>query len=210
MAKLIATLTFLALVSLGLHELPRPQAEAATVDRSRGLTFAPEVSPSDRAWILESVAKARPEAARLLDEIDGKVTIRAFHAPDSWYLGLAAPVGPDRYEVRVNVARLNGSRTIDRDTIVLHELAHVVDFALIDAGLRDRLAAQVPATGVCHRGLADCASAQERFADTFAKWALRGAVSITGAGYSIPAPASLEDWGAPLAKLAIELDVRSR
>ena len=54
---------------------------------------------------------------------------------------------------------------------------------------------------------ADCAPDQERFADTFAKWALRGAVSITGAGYNLPAPASLEDWGAPLSSLAIELDV---
>ena len=47
--------------------------------------------------------------------------------------------------------------------------------------------------------------AQERFADTFAKWALRGEMSITGAGYSLAAPASLEDWGAPLARMAVEL-----
>jgi hypothetical protein len=34
---------------------------------------------------------------------------------------------------------------------------------------------------------------------------LRGAVSVTGAGYSIPMPASLEDWGAPLGLLAAHL-----
>ena len=69
----------------------------------------------------------------------------------------------------------------------------------------------MPTSGVCPQGIrGDCAQAQERFADTFAKWALRGAVSITGAGYSLAAPASLEDWGAPLARLAIELDVASR
>ena len=65
----------------------------------------------------------------------------------------------------------------------------------------------MPRTGVCHAQLADCATPQERFADTFAKWALRGAVSIAGAGYSLPAPASLEDWGAPLARLAISIEV---
>jgi hypothetical protein len=32
-------------------------------------------------------------------------------------------------------------------------------------------------------------------------------VSLTGAGYNVPPPPSLEDWGAPLAALAIELDV---
>ena len=49
-----------------------------------------------------------------------------------------------------------------------------------------------------------------RFADTFAKWALRGAVSAIGAGYSVLPPASLEDWGAPLSLLAIQIDVASR
>jgi hypothetical protein len=194
-----------------LQAQPRPEAEAATVaERARGLTFAPGVAAADREWILAAVAKARPEAARLIDEVDGLITVSTFAAPDAWLLGLARPAGVKRYEVRLNVARLNGSRQIDRDSVTLHELGHVVDHALVDDGLRDALSAQLPVTGVCRGGSADCASPQERFADTFAKWALRGAVSITGAGYNLPAPASLEDWGAPLAALAIELDVRSR
>ena len=77
--------------------------------------------------------------------------------------------------------------------MTLHELGHVVDLAILDDAARDRLAAQVPLTGVATAKRADCAAPQERFADTFAKWALRGAVSITGAGHSLPAPASLED-----------------
>ena len=94
---------------------------------------------------------------------------------------------------------------------MIHELGHVVDYALVPDALRDRLAAAVPRTGACPEGVrADCAQAQERFADTFAKWALRGAVSAVGAGYSLPAPASLEDWGAPLAELAVELEVAAR
>ena len=92
---------------------------------------------------------------------------------------------------------------------MIHELGHVVDFALVPDALRDRLAAGVPSTGVCLEAIyADCAAAQEKFADTFTKWALRGNVSIAGAGYSLPAPASLEDWGAPLA-LAVKLEVTS-
>ena len=46
----------------------------------------------------------------------------------------------------------------------------------------------------------------ERFADTFAKWALRGRFSLAGSGYGIPTPPSLEDWGRPLGRLALELD----
>jgi len=206
MDKLVAVLVVCALVSLGLKELPRPSAEAAVPARAQGLAFAPEVAPSDRAWVLAAVAKARPEAARLIDEVDGLVTVRTYGAPGAGELGWAQQLAPGRYELRLNVALLNGRRKIDRDMVVLHELGHVVDFALVAGGLRDRLAAALPRTGVCLGRRADCATAQERFADTFAKWALRGAVSVTGAGYGVPAPASLEDWGAPLAALAARLD----
>jgi hypothetical protein len=37
---------------------------------------------------------------------------------------------------------------------------------------------------------------------------LRGAVSVAGAGYGVAAPASLEDWGAPLTALGVELATR--
>jgi hypothetical protein len=49
---------------------------------------------------------------------------------------------------------------------------------------------------------------EERFADTFAKWALGGRISLAGSGYGIPAPASIEDWGAPLGLLAAQLNTR--
>ena len=45
-------------------------------------------------------------------------------------------------------------------------------------------------------------------ADTFAKWALRGRISLAGSGYGIPAPASIEDWGRPLGLLAAQLNAR--
>ncbi len=215
---LVLRFGFLAVLILGtfavLKAQPGPEAEAATLkitaaERTRGLTFTSGVAAADREWILAAVAKARPEAARLIDEVDGLVTVSTFSAPDDWVLGIARPLGTKSYEVRLNVARLNGTRQIDRDSVTLHEFGHVVDHAILDDVVRNELADQVPHTGVCDGALADCASPEERFADTFAKWALRGAVSLTGAGYSLPAPASLEDWGAPLSALAIELEVAS-
>ena len=42
------------------------------------------------------------------------------------------------------VAYLDGDRKVDRDTTVVHELGHVIDFALMPDELRDQLAAQLP------------------------------------------------------------------
>ena len=171
------------------------ELEITAAERARGLTFDAGVAPRDREWILAAVAKARPEAARLIDEVDGLVTVKTFADPDAWALGWAQIKGVKRYELRLNVSRLNGSRRIDRDMVTLHELGHVIDFAILDdaacaTGSRPRC----PRRASAMRSWPTARTPQERFADTFAKWALRGAVSITGAGYSLPAPASLEDW----------------
>jgi len=173
-------------------------------DRAAGLTFE-GVAPADRAWIEAAVAKARPEAATLIQEIDGLVTIRTTSLPGAPWVGVTSPAG-GRYTVGFNLAYLDGERKADRDVTVLHELGHVIDFVLVDDAERDRLAAQVPVSGGCFTAdTGDCTAPEERFADTFAKWALRGAVSAAGAGYGVPMPASIEDWGAPLGVLAARL-----
>jgi hypothetical protein len=47
-----------------------------------------------------------------------------------------------------------------------------------------------------------CAPQQERFAESFAKWA-SGDIGVNlYAGYAVPPPGDLEAWGAPLAALA--------
>ncbi|HEY6888654.1 MAG TPA: hypothetical protein VI300_12770 [Solirubrobacter sp.] len=206
----IAVLSALgALTAYALRPANKPVAQAATA--SGGLTFAPDFPAADRAWVLAAIANARPEARQLIDDVDGRTRITAFYEPYGYWLGWAQTVAPNRYEVRLNLARLDGRRKIDRDTVTLHELGHVVDFALVPDTLRDQLAAHVPTSGACPDGIqGDCAAAPERFADTFAKWALRGAVSAVGAGYSLASPRSLEDWGAPLSELAIELNVAAR
>jgi hypothetical protein len=191
----------------------RAPSEAAITPAVRAATFrfAADVTPADRAWILAAVAGARPEARRLIDEVDGRVEI-ATMPPGPLAIGLAE-LRPGRYIVRLDVTSLDGRRVIDRSTALLHELGHVVDYALLSQALRRRLDAGIPRTGSCgppaiREPIGDCAAREERFADTFAKWALRGAVSVAGAGYGIPMPASLEDWGAPLEQLAAGLPAR--
>jgi hypothetical protein len=189
-------------------------ADASALDsdvRAATLRFADAVAPHDREWILEAIGKVRPEARQLIDDIDGMTTVTTFNEPDGVAVGLMRESAPGRYEVSFNLAYLDGERKLDRDSTVAHELGHVIDVALVAPELRDRLAASLPVVGGCvSADTGDCTSPAERFADTFAKWALRGEVSAAGAGYAVATPASLEDWGAPLAALAVEIDVASR
>ena len=173
--------------------------------RAAGLRYAASVTPAQREWISAAIARARPEAARLIAEVDGLVTIGAY-AEHGETLGITR--GSERgFTVDFNVARLDGDSAMHRATVVLHELGHVIDFALVPEDLNTALDAQIPRGGPC--GLAiDCELMEERFADTFAKWALKGAVAEIGAGYGIAMPRSLEDWGAPLAKLGFALPQR--
>ncbi len=176
--------------------------------RAAGFGFGPDVSASDRAWIEAALASARPEALTLISEIDGTVVLGATPGP---MMGVTR-LGLEPTRVELNFTELNGRRIIDRGNVLLHELGHVVDYKLVDQPLNDRVDAGIPRSGACgeHFGVRTgvCAEPEERFADTFAKWALRGRVSGLGAGYGIPTPSSLEDWGAPLAVLAREVSLR--
>jgi hypothetical protein len=183
-------------------------APVAPEVKARGLTWSPEVAPADREWIEAALSAARPEAHQLIDDVDGMVEVRTNDEPSARTVGTTQPLAKDRYIVTFNIGVLDADRKIDRAQVALHEFGHVIDFALVDPALRDQLAAALPSTGACYTpDTGDCTAPEERFADTFAKWALRGAVSAVGAGYSVATPASLEDWGAPLSALAISVDV---
>jgi hypothetical protein len=176
--------------------------------RGAGLRFGPEVSSGDREWILAGIARARPEARRLIAEADGMVTITTAGTGTPMGLTEAGPMG---FRLWLNVNRLDGTRRIDRDTVLLHEMGHVVDFALIPAAVGRQLDDGIPRGGPCtpQDGVyGNCAPAEERIADTFAKWALDGSVSMVGAGYAIATPPSLDAWGAPLAAIAARLPQR--
>lgn len=186
-------------------------AEISDETRAAGLRFAPGVTPQDRAWILAAVQAARPEAQQLIAEVDGLVEIRT-DLPYGEAIGLAQ-LSSDGAVVSFDLQSLNGDRALDRNVVVLHELGHVIDHQLIPDELVEQLDRGIPRVGTCQPAAAAlpvgaCTAVEERFADTFAKWALRGRFSLAGSGYGIPAPASIEDWGAPLGRLAVQLNVR--
>lgn len=179
--------------------------------RAAGLRFGPEVSESDRTWVLAAVAAARPEAQRLIDEVDGLVTVET--QPDLGQAIGLAKLRSDSATIVFATAALNGDRALDRNVAVLHELGHVVDHMLVPDEVVEQLDAGIPRLGSCQSpsdAVGPCTAIEERFADTFAKWALGGRVSLAGSGYGIPAPASIEDWGAPLGLLAAQLNLQQR
>jgi hypothetical protein len=200
-----------ACAAVALTGCGKDESAIDTQVKAASFTFDPTVGPDDQKWILDAVNKVRPEARQLIDDVDGMVTISMFSEPNGRAVGMARQVEPGRFEVTFNRAYLDGERKADRDVTVVHELGHVIDFALMPDEMLGRLAAQLPSSGTCLTAeTGDCTAPEERFADTFAKWALRGAVSAYGAGYSTLPPASLENWGAPLATLAIQVEVASR
>ena len=184
-----------------------PRITAA--EREATARFAAGVPEADRTWIVAAVAAARPEAQRLIAEVVGLVEYQV-HRGDP--LGVTrSRVGPDGAEfvISFDVGSLDGYRRQDRDVTVLHEYGHAIDLALVPEATNDALEAGIPRTGTCGNyggaSTGTCAEPAERFADTFAKWALRGKVSAVGAGYEVANPPSLEDWGAPLATLSVQL-----
>jgi uncharacterized protein YaiI (UPF0178 family) len=191
-----------ALIASG-QEPDRPPREAS-------LQFAAGMSEKDRAWVRAAIASARPEAQRLIDEIDGLVEVSTQASrPDA--IGMAH-LSEGSALITLDTALLNADRVIDRDVVVLHELGHVIDHMLVPDELVMQLDAAIP-RGTCQSmvdAIGACTAIEERFADTFAKWALRGRVSMAGSGYGIPTPSSLEDWGAPLGRLAAQLTVEAR
>jgi hypothetical protein len=202
-----------AIFAVVLHAQSRADGEPEITPQIRAATLNLDgVAPQDRAWIQNAIATARPEAQRLIAEIDGLVTVRTdlrqAGVPED-AIGLTRSNGAGA-DIVLGVDRLNSDRAIDRGMVVLHEFGHVIDFLLVDDKLMTQLDAGIPASRECGEaldGAGGCNAVQERFADTFAKWALRGRFSIAGAGYGVPTPPSLEDWGMPLGALAIQLDM---
>lgn len=166
--------------------------------------FDPSVARADRDAFLGAVAAARPEARRLIALVDGLVAVRIGPTGIAGAIGLTED-GEPGYRVTIDlglvVARY-GPRGVERT--VLHELGHVVDNALLTDHVVAALDAGVPAGWGCEQGkLGACANREERFAESFAKWALGDIGVNLEIGYKVPPPAApLDVWGAPLARLA--------
>jgi hypothetical protein len=177
--------------------------------RRAGLRFEARTPPADRQVFLDAVTAARPDARRLIGLVDGLVEVRIGPTGTPGAIGLTQGVGPgvvpSRYHVTLDlglVAARYGPRGIQRT--VLHELGHVVDFALVTDDAMAGLDAGIPPGIGCDEGvLGACATRQERFAESFAKWALGDIGVNLEIGYKVPPPsAPLDVWGAPLARLA--------
>ncbi len=205
-----AIVAVVAILGLVVHGRPggasavSAPARAISAARERAtFTFAPGVDPLNRNAVLRAVASADPAAQRLIARIDGLTTIAVGPAPTG-AAGVTRGAG-DHFDVLLDVGgtfqRL-GQRGVDR--LVLHELGHVVDFALVPAALEASLDAGTPPGLPCPAGtpIGACAPRAERFAESFAKWAMNDIGIDLYIGYAVPPPPDLAAWAAPLTRLA--------
>jgi hypothetical protein len=203
--RLVLPLLALAGLVWALHAVTaQPEQRAARATTPGTFRFDARVAPADREAFLAAVTAARPAARRLIGEVDGLVDVHVGPTGVPGAIGLTESDG-GRYRVTVDlglVARRYGERGIART--VLHELGHVIDGALVSDALSARLDAEIPTGLGCEDGkLGACASRQERFAETFAKWALGDIGVNLDVGYKVPPPSvPLDTWGEPLAHLA--------
>ena len=186
-----------------LTPAPRGPNEIPAEIEAAGLRFAATVAPGDRDAVLGAIARARPEARALIERVDGLVTVEVGSTGEP-AVGLTAGNRDDGYRVTLDlhsVLQRMGERGLSR--LVLHELGHVVDHALLDAGRQRALDAPIPTGYACGPGevTSACATREERFAETFAKWA-SGDIGINvSLGYKVMPPGDLEAWGAGLSGL---------
>jgi hypothetical protein len=179
-----------------------PKITAA--DRAATFAFAPTTAPADRDAVLAAVADARPPARRLIGIVDGLTDVRVGPTGTTGVVGLTES-RDGRYTVTLDlrtVAGRYGRRGIDR--VVLHELGHVIDSALVPPETMATLQAGIPSGYGCEDGVSGgCATEPERFAESFAKWATGDIGVDLYIGYKVPPPGpTLDAWGAPLAQLA--------
>jgi hypothetical protein len=196
-------LSAVAVLALGVLLAARGHRGEAAAPRDHGsLRFAASVPESDRRLVLREIALARPEARRLIGRVDGFVTISVGDAS----AGGAGAVGltrgtSDGFDVTLNLAAVwgaQGERGVQR--LVLHELGHVVDAALVKPELGARLDALIPGPYGCdpREPVIGCAPREERFAETFAKWCTGDIGFNLEIGYRVAPPASLQEWGGQL------------
>lgn len=118
-----------------------PQLTQGQIDA--GMTFGPGVQPFDRQLIESAVAAAQPAARALVERVDGITTIDVGPTP-AGASGVTRG-GGDHYDIVLDlgeVYRALGPRGADR--LVLHELGHVVDHALVPEAVKAQLDAGIP------------------------------------------------------------------
>ena len=186
----------------------RPAVRAAgfaaptAASRAQPLRFD-AVAPTDQQAVLAAIGRARPEAQRLIAAVSGLTVVRVGPLVPG-EAGLTSS-SADGYAMQLDLAGVTaslGARGVDR--LVLHEFGHVVDAALVPDALKASLDAGIPRGYGCDNGVSgSCAVREERFAESFAKWAMDDIGLNLSLGYKVPPPAlPLAAWGAPLIGLA--------
>jgi hypothetical protein len=205
--QLFGLVALIALVAMmlgggppGLQAQPPVPGELPPEVAAQPLRFDPAVTPGERDTILAAIAGARPEARALIDRVDGLVTVRT-GGTGADAVGLTEGNPQNGYTVTLDLAatsRRSGQRGVSR--LVLHELGHVVDHALLTPEQQRTLDAAIPKGYACPPGepTGACAPREERFAETFAKWATGDIGVNISLGYKVLPPPSLDAWGAGL------------
>ncbi len=190
-----------ALVAMMATQVPRPGAEKASAPGRETFAYKAGSTAADQQLFQAAVTVARPEARRLIARVAGHVEVSFEAVARGSALGVTQTSGDGEYSVDIDVPSsmaAGGERAVQR--VVLHELGHVVDHALLSDDLRGGLDSHFPAGYACPpKG---CANRAERFAETFAKWSLGDIGASLYVGYAVPPPVvTLDRWGEPLAAL---------
>lgn len=179
------------------------------------LAFDASFTPAERAAVEQVVASARPQARALIVAVSGQ--IRVARSADGGC--------PDRTSSCVRASsRLAGGKPASRGIVlelgaphlaqaatplgrfvILHELGHAVDAAMLDQHARDDLEDAFARAGwhpACARpgDPVACPAAHEVFADEFARWA--GGFGVSLSAYRTPALVDDRTMGALLARWA--------
>jgi hypothetical protein len=124
------------------------EAGVAVLPPPGPLRFAPATAPADREAVLAAIASARPEARGLIARVTGLTTVSVgATGPDSAGVARSNAEGWDVELDLASIAPRFGPRGTAR--LVLHELAHVVDHALVTSDLERTLDRATPAGLVC-------------------------------------------------------------
>ena len=170
--------------------------------RAAASRYAPGVTPGrprlDR-W--RRSPRSRPEAAALIAEVDGLVDgppagRRAAPAARS-----ASPRGGPGASPSTSTSR--GSTTTSRWSATrpsLHELGHVVDFALVDDGAA-RPARRAASRAAARAASPSTATSRRSASPTRSRSGRCAARSRSARATASPMPASIEGWGEPLGAL---------
>lgn len=177
----------------------------STAQRARSFRFAPGTTADAERIFLGAIASGRPEARRLVDLVDGLVTVHFERPADGRAIGLTQFAGKE-YDVTIDLREVLSQYGLrEANAVVMHELGHVIDIALVPDELVAELDRDIPIGENCRRDapqIGACAPIEERFADSFSKWAMDDLGVNLASGYRILPPVPLESWGRPLVRLS--------